>query len=127
MFDAGRPGGDAILDEAADFVSASGALYAESEIFRLRAKSMWRAGADNAAVESLLLRALELAELRGIYWHAMLAAADLANLLAGTPRAAGASRALRSALARIEGGARLEAVARAREALERCDVTTKST
>lgn len=125
MFDAGRPGGDAILDEAADFVASSGELYAESEIFRLRAKSMWRAGADTTDVESLLRRALELAELRGIHWHAMLAATDLANLLAGTRGAAEASRALRSALERIEGGIQLEAVARAREALERCGATAK--
>ena len=124
MFEGDSDGGDAMLDEAAEFAATTGELFAESEIIRLGAKSLWRNGGDEAIVEARLREAFELAELRGIHWHAMRAATDLANLLANGPRVRDAYDRLRGVLAHIDGGDYLDSVARAKEALARCSART---
>lgn len=117
LMGAGRDGADALIDEAAEFVATSGELYAESEILRLRARHRLLDGGDPAQVESLQRRALELADLRGIRWHSLLAAADLARLLDGDGRRDEAASLLRAAVAAVAGGVHLDAVRSADELL----------
>ncbi len=119
LMNAGRDGADELVDEAAEFLTTRGELFAESEILRLRAKRRVVEGgaAAEAEAESLLRRSLDLADLRGIRWHALLAATDLARLLDGQGRREEAVLLLRPAFAAVSGGAHLEAVLGAEELL----------
>ncbi len=120
LMNAGLSGAETLLDEAADFCAETGELYAESEVYRLRARILVPADASAADREPLLRRALDLAQLRGIHWHAMLAAADLAAILVGDGRSAEARALLEPALAAVAGHSQLAAIVRAREILARC-------
>jgi DNA-binding winged helix-turn-helix (wHTH) protein/RecA/RadA recombinase len=120
LLDAGRAGAADLLKEAADFVATSGELFAETEILRLEARMQRETGAEAAAVEQALRRALELAQLRGIRWHALRAATDLADLLVESGRREEAEAVLAPAAAAIAGGERLAAMRCASETLERC-------
>jgi DNA-binding winged helix-turn-helix (wHTH) protein/RecA/RadA recombinase len=120
LMDAGRPGATDLLKEASDFVATSGELFAETEIFRLEARLQRSTGADVEEVEQALRRALELAQLRGIRWHTLRAATDLADLLFEAGRAPEGVAILAPAAGAIAGGAQLAAVRTAAETLERC-------
>ncbi len=120
LMDAGRPGAADLLKEAADFVATSGELFAETEIVRLEARLQRETGADTSEVEQALRRALEVAQLRGIRWHALRAATDLADLLCEAGRAQEGVAILAPVAGSIAGGARLAAVRLANETLERC-------
>ncbi|MFN2427531.1 MAG: AAA family ATPase [Candidatus Binatia bacterium] len=117
MMDCGHDGAEEFLEEAAEFVASSGELYAESEILRLRAKAKRLGGGNLDALEPLLRRALDLANLRGIHWHGLLAATDFASLLLQQGRHAEAQTILEPACAAIAGGAELAAVRRGNELL----------
>lgn len=119
LMNAGREGWDEILDQAADFVAGSGELYCECEIYRLKAKSRRLAGGHASEVEADLRRSLELAALRGMHWHALLASSDLAALMIGQGRAAEVPSLLEPACAAIAGGNDLPAMRTARELLAR--------
>jgi len=126
LMNAGLGGAETFLDEAADFCAQTGELYSESEVYRLRARLVGLDGASAADREPLLRRALDLAQLRGIRWHAMLAAADLAGILAEDGRTAEARALLEPALAAVAGQSQLAAIVRAREVLARCSANAPS-
>jgi tetratricopeptide (TPR) repeat protein len=121
LMNAGRDGAEDLLSEAAEFCETTGELYAESEIYRLRAKLLTDDGSPAAEREMLLRRALDLAQLRGIHWHAMLAASDLASILLDAGRGAEAKALLEPALRTVTGGSQLPAIVGAEKLLARCD------
>jgi DNA-binding winged helix-turn-helix (wHTH) protein len=120
LLDAGLGGAEDYLREAEDFVAETGELYAESEVFRLRARVGRLGGEAREKVEALLRRALDLAQLRGIGWHALRAASDLASLLVEAGRGAEVPSFLGPALGVIEGGDHLRPVRDARRRLAEC-------
>lgn len=121
LLDAGREGAGDCLREAAEVAAEIGELYSESEIHRLKARILRADGATVADLEPLLRRAIDLAQLRGIAWHALLSASDLADLLLDEGRGVEARPMLASALAAVAGGESLAAVVRARDLLARCE------
>lgn len=117
LLEAGREGAGELLDEASAFVASHGELFFESEILRLNGRLRVGRG-DRASAESLARRALELANVRGNFWHALLAASDLAALLLERGRREEARALLEPASALVTGGAHLHVVRRASELLE---------
>lgn len=104
LLDAGREGAEAMLDEAAAFTESSGERYYDVELQRLRTKALRIAGGDPAQVEDGLRKAIELATLRGVAWHGLLAASDLSSLLLEHGRSDEIAAVLQPARAAIEGG-----------------------
>ena len=109
LMDAGQEGAGEILDKAQAFVASSGELFAECDVYRLRAKERRLSGADAEEVEALLRRAIKLAVLRDMHWHRLLAARDLATLFFGLGRDDEARATLEPALGLVESGPEVRA------------------
>jgi DNA-binding winged helix-turn-helix (wHTH) protein/tetratricopeptide (TPR) repeat protein len=125
LIEAGRDGAQELLDEATAFVASHGEMFFESEITRLEGRLAVRGG-DAAAAETLARRALELARVRGNFWHALLAATDLAALLVEREAPGDARAVLAPAFAAVPGGAGLAVVQRAAYVLSRAGGATAS-
>jgi tetratricopeptide (TPR) repeat protein len=110
LMDAGRDGAEEYLDLADDFIARTGELFYESEVYRLRARAARIAGACAADVLPDLRSAHELSVLRGVHWHTLLAAVDLARCLGETGSPAEARALLEPALAAIPDAAELPAL-----------------
>ncbi|MFN2377061.1 MAG: AAA family ATPase [Candidatus Binatia bacterium] len=119
LLDAGCEGADAMLDEAAGFTESSGERYYDVELQRLRAKARRIAGGDPAEVEVGLRKAIGLAALRGVAWHGLLAASDLARLLLEQGRGDEVVSLLQPACAAVEGGDELPVMTTASALLRR--------
>ncbi len=116
LMEAGRDGAEELLAEASSFAASHGELFFESEILRLQARRHAAAG-DGASAEALARRSLELANLRGNFWHALLAASDLASLLLERGAGDQARAVLGPARAAVAGGEHLPVVRRAADLL----------
>jgi DNA-binding winged helix-turn-helix (wHTH) protein/tetratricopeptide (TPR) repeat protein len=116
LIESGREGARELLDEAAAFVASHGEMFFESEILRLEGRLAAGSG-DVASAETLARRALELAHVRGNFWHALLAATDLATRLVEREAHDDAKAVLAPAFAAVQGGAGLAVVQRAADML----------
>jgi hypothetical protein len=122
LIEAGREGARELLDEATAFVASHGEMFFESEILRLEGR-LAASNGDVPAAETLARRALELAQVRGNFWHALLAATDLAASLVDRDACEEAHAVLSPAFAAVGGGAGLAVVHRATAVLARANAT----